>query len=106
MTMHPACQLCRGACCSSIVLPIDVTVVPREVAVMLTLRGSQEADGFRLDAPCRHLSRKGLCKIHPDKPQVCRDYPVGGEGCRAAVRANRPLIADRIFARMDACQDG
>jgi Fe-S-cluster containining protein len=99
--MNPACAVCRGACCSSVVLPIDVTTVGREVAVMLTLRGSQEAHGFRLDAPCRHLSRKGQCRIHEDRPTVCREYAVGGEGCRAAIAANRPMIADRIYAILD-----
>lgn len=98
---HPACRACRGACCVSLVLPIDVDSVPAEVGVMLRLRGSQEAYGFRIDAACRHLSRNGRCRIHSDKPTVCSEYQVGGEACRAAVRANRPLAADRIFALME-----
>lgn len=98
--MNPACALCRGACCETVMLPIE-----GEVPVTLLLRGHQEADGFRLTSPCRHLSRKGLCRIHDDKPLLCREYEVGGEGCRAAVLSQRPMIADRIFSVLDACHD-
>lgn len=96
--MNPACALCRGACCSTVVIPNEAFI--GEVPVTFRLRGTQEADGFRLDAACRHLSRKGLCRIHDDKPQLCREYEVGSAACRAAVASQRPMIADRIYRLM------
>jgi Fe-S-cluster containining protein len=75
MTRTGSCNRC-GLCCKLIGFPIDVDAVP----------GYEEwlnARGWRLegvmavrDEDCPHLTPDG-CDIHgPDKPLVCRTFPV------------------------------
>lgn len=102
--MHPACAICRGACCETVVIPLpEPRHMTRGMWELLMLRGdlTPGGGGVRLDAPCRHLTRAGKCGIHDDRPQVCRDYKVGGPACRAAVRDRRPpAVVERIYERM------
>ncbi|MCA9137132.1 MAG: YkgJ family cysteine cluster protein [Planctomycetales bacterium] len=37
-----------------------------------------------LDGPCSWLDKETrLCRHHQHRPQVCRSFPVGGDGCLA-----------------------
>ncbi|MCO8125410.1 YkgJ family cysteine cluster protein [Stieleria sp. TO1_6] len=42
----------------------------------------QPPSGGQLDGPCIWLDPSSkLCRHHQHRPQVCRDFPVGGIGC-------------------------
>jgi len=30
---------------------------------------------------CQHLDEVGLCRIYPDRPDICRDYQCGDDKC-------------------------
>lgn len=102
--MHPACDLCRGACCETLVLPLPRSATKGE-RKWLELRGRREeiAKSDVVRVPCRCLvlsSTTGRCMIYDDRPQPCRDFPVGGEQCRAAVASLRPESKQAILSRM------
>lgn len=88
--MNPACQACKGACCSTIVFPLPSD----EVAVeWITARGKREGNTVRLACACPQLTRDGRCGIHDTKPHICAIYQVGSPECIAAIRAQRPRNA-------------
>jgi Fe-S-cluster containining protein len=90
------CQLCRGACCESIVLTLGLSDSER----WLGLHGRPIAPGqVELATPCTQLCA-GRCSIHASRPDHCRTYEVGGADCRATVLRRRPADAERIFAAM------
>ena len=97
---HPACALCRGACCESVVLPL-----PQEPGVKrwLSLRGKVvdlHGSLVRLECKCSALVN-GQCSIYQDRPTPCKDYEVGGAACRATVAERRPVSAAEIFRLME-----
>lgn len=94
--MHPACALCRGACCESIVLP----GIPSGEVYRWFLYHGQEISGGVLEfpLPCRHLETCGRCAIHEHRPEPCRTYEVGGLNCRATIARRRPAQAREILA--------
>lgn len=95
--MNPACKLCRGACCESLMIPLPAD---EGAAMWLSLHGRPGFPGtVRLECACRKL-RDGKCTIHDSRPSVCVDYPVGGESCRATVRLRRPGMAAEILELM------
>lgn len=102
--MHPACALCKGACCETLALPIGDDEVMRD---WLEARGQlfvrpDGRKGVRIDARCPHLSGAGACGVYENRPVLCEQYPVGGVACREAVAALRPpAAATAIYARMD-----
>lgn len=90
----PACALCRGACCESIVL--DPAVFTLDGARWITYHGTSRADGtIELPCACDKLQR-GLCSIHPTRPRNCVEFQVGGSECRSAIRSRRPAQQDAI----------
>ena len=90
-----ACQICRGACCESIVLRLPAT----DAGTWLGLHGVSVAERqVEIPAPCRKLSACGACSIHATRPDHCRTYVVGGADCRATVARRRPADAVEIFA--------
>lgn len=94
--MHPACALCRGACCESLVLH---DLPPGEPSRFLALHGEVLPDGsLELPVPCTQLMKCGECSIHPHRPQPCRDYAVGSIACRATVLRRRPAQSAQILA--------
>lgn len=97
--MHPACELCGGACCESFVVPVELGLVSPDTRRWLRMRGRFEAAGLRVNAACENLEG-GRCAVHASRPQVCREYEVGGVACRAAVRARRSEWRD-IFRGFD-----
>lgn len=88
------CELCRGACCETIAFAIPAP--SEDVSRWMGYHGTPtKLDGkieLRLAAPCSKLDA-GRCSIHPDRPQVCRDYTLGGAECRASIRRQRAASA-------------
>lgn len=96
------CQLCRGACCESIV----TTAPPTDTGFWLSLHGNTLPDGrLELPVPCHALAKCGSCTIHSMRPEHCRNFPVGGADCRATVLRRRPAIAQDIFSAMSNPSD-
>ena len=97
-SLHPACALCRGACCESIVSRPPTADVGR----WLGLRGQPLADGrIEIAVPCAALSGAGTCGIHATRPDVCRAYVVGGPDCRLTILRRRQACASEILAALD-----
>lgn len=99
--MHPACKECGGACCESFALPLPANMEP-DVARWLSYRGDIRNLHLRVNVTCDKLDN-GQCSIWDTRPQPCRDYPVGGHYCRAAIHARRPPDqADQIIQLLNA----
>jgi putative zinc- or iron-chelating protein len=98
-TIHPACEACKGACCEEILLPLDWR--DQRAMEYFAKRGERSnAPGYPvviLNAPCPQLV-DGLCGCHEDRPAACADYPIGGLGCRNAIKRRRPDQATELLA--------
>ena len=78
--MNETCFSCGGACCLGLVIRPSP-----ESFDWYSMHGEAEGDKVYLDCQCEHLIL-GVCSIYNDRPQVCKDYEVGGEACRNAVK--------------------
>jgi hypothetical protein len=88
--MHPACKLCRGACCEFMLLPLSC--VPRAERSWLEFHGDTLVPGVgtvALDVPCRMRRPDGRCAVYTTRPYICDDFEVGGSGCRFTIRRQR-----------------
>ena len=45
---------------------------------------------FRIHSPCKHLIG-GKCGIYENRPNVCKQYEVGGKMCKAAKKAAKEI---------------
>jgi len=103
--MHAACEVCRGACCESVYVPI---LRDKDTREFYATRGSvftiygQKNDMAEIDSRCRHLDACGLCTIHDSKPAACDAFEVGCKECRLAIKRRRADQADRIISLIDA----
>jgi hypothetical protein len=93
--MHPACNLCRGACCESIVLDQTSSAMVNE---FLRARGRQLSRcRTEIETRCPHL-KDGACDCHASRPVACQLFAVGGAVCRETVARRRAKDADKILA--------
>lgn len=94
--MNTACQVCKGACCESIVVPIPSD----DDGMWLRYHATSIAPGlFEFATPCQKLCA-GKCSIHETRPTTCRVYEVGGVACRSTVLRRRHDNSKAIFAAM------
>lgn len=99
--MDPACAVCKGACCETMLLDLRKVMSP-DVLRWFELHGEQESNGTRLNCACSKL-KNGKCSIWDDRPQVCKMYEVGSQACRNAVRTRRAEYkAEEILRIIDA----
>jgi len=89
--MNKACKICKGACCESML--IDFGKIPDDAKRWLSLHIECETmdngtEAHRIRKPCSKL-QAGKCSIYEDRPQLCKDYAVGSEGCVKAVLMHR-----------------
>ncbi len=81
------CDTCGGACCRFVVVAIgELTADQRRWAEM---RGPVDfaykgAFLWRLPVACQNLAEDGMCRIYASRPDVCREFEVGGELCKKA----------------------
>ena len=93
--MNPACEICKGACCESIV----VGKPEGDEGLWLAFHGKTiGADKIELETPCQMLCA-GKCSIWKLRPSNCAAYDVGGDGCRETVIRRRSNWQE-IFAAM------
>jgi len=103
------CDDC-GACCQHIVMPPFAADIygdapnPEWTALIRdhpALAAELQAEHLRKDrenelhrqAPCFWYDAKSKrCKHHDARPQICRDFAVGGEDCLAARRGGRFVL--------------
>ena len=85
MTSPITCDDC-GACCAEVCSPpfVDETHrLPRPVYDDYLLGiGHRETHGFG-DIPCFWLTADRKCRHYDHRPDVCREFEVGSEGCLA-----------------------
>jgi Fe-S-cluster containining protein len=90
-----ACELCRGACCESLLEPVPIDPVLSEFR---RARGKQITPKLiEMETVCPSL-RDGRCDRYKHRPAICEAYKVGGELCVATVKRRRPQQAAAILA--------
>ena len=76
------CDNCPAVCCRLPVLLIGDNAVPEAMTDWTDWGGQvmrRDDDGW-----CVAVDRTRMCcSIHPDRPQICRDFEMGGEDCLA-----------------------
>lgn len=97
--MHPACALCRGACCEFFALPVRGLGWPEDVTRWLELHGQTVATAVEFNCACTKLV-DGKCSIYASRPHLCSEYEVGGDHCRYTVETRRAAQADAILKLM------
>lgn len=74
------CDTCDAACCRLQVLLIGDNDVPQNLTAVSSWGG--EVMHRREDGWCTALDRNTLlCTIYEQRPQLCRDYEMGGLEC-------------------------
>lgn len=80
------CAICKGACCESITLKVQMPTDDLQRFVELRTKPIGQDRNFE----CRCLALiDGRCGIYPHRPQVCRDFEIGGYNCLTTVHARR-----------------
>lgn len=95
--IHPACALCRGACCESFALNPKAWNWPADVCQWLEYHGEPSPLGILFRLPCQKLV-DGKCSIYLERPEMCAQFPVGCDACKECVRTRRPEQAAEILA--------
>src|SRR3989304_4465568 len=87
-TVHPACKLCKGACCECIMLPWES--VAQEDRDWFALHGRPFTTGVDLSIPCSKFNcLTGRCTIYETRPETCKKFAVGSPGCRLVIAVRR-----------------
>lgn len=79
-----------GACCATQCSPPFIgTTDPEYLALPADVRanyddrlGKRNADGWPDDVPCFWLTSEFRCLHYEHRPEICREFQVGSEGCR------------------------
>ncbi len=94
------CSACAAVCCRLPVMLLPGDRVPSWLATQDQHGLAWMAQGT--DGWCAAVDRESMrCTIHPRRPQVCRDFDMGGVDCRGerdAWRAERARIPLRVVA--------
>jgi Fe-S-cluster containining protein len=97
--MSKACELCRGACCESMMMTIDNNPVTTEFyrarASVFTI---DSLPAIEIDSRCPSLSASGKCKCYASRPVACIRFAVGSTMCLTAIERRRPDQAEAIKA--------
>ncbi|MGA7801127.1 MAG: YkgJ family cysteine cluster protein [Gammaproteobacteria bacterium] len=79
-TAHHTCDTCEALCCRLQVLLIGDNDIPAAMTEWSDWGG--EVMRRRDDGWCTALDRSTMrCTIYAHRPQVCRDYEMGGPEC-------------------------
>jgi len=77
-SIHPACEICGGACCKSFVL--WKSLWKDDIANWFALHGVDEGKGVRFPVECSAL-KDGRCSIYEHRPELCQTSKVGSPMC-------------------------
>jgi uncharacterized protein len=84
---QPAVTTCDGCgvCCTEVSVPPfldEIDFVPPELAAEFYAAQAIEAELVAQKQPCIwHDRATGKCKHHEHRPNICREYEIGGELC-------------------------
>lgn len=79
------CELCKGACCESIIAPVG----GGPNSVWFRYHGEPVGvDRVELNCSCRML-KDGRCSVYDQRPDTCKAFIVGGPACRETVKRRR-----------------
>ena len=105
-TISLDCTTCGVCCigCRPVIQPSDVKRWHRDGRADLGARNYVRRQGGKLllrmrnnDNACVHLDQK-RCGIYPLRPNVCRIFPVGCEGCLDARRLELDIVDGAVTA--------
>jgi len=94
-----ACDVCKGACCESIVL--GVRYEDKDAQRWLSYHGEVRENGVRFECRCSKL-RHGKCTIYDSRPEVCRVFEVGSPACLEAIEHRRKFKSAQILKLIEA----
>jgi hypothetical protein len=86
--IHPACALCRGACCEFFALRPKAWGWPADVAQWLEFHGEPSPLEVMFNLPCKKLV-DGKCSCYVDRPKMCAEFAVGSDDCRTCIKLRR-----------------
>jgi len=106
------CLYCGGKCCKSIAIQIDT---PKSADDYEDLKWYLYHKGLsvyfdsdkewlvEIPITCRHLDKKGKCKIYSNRPPICRDFDT--DTCeenkgKVFVRLKTPEDVDKYIAKL------
>jgi Fe-S-cluster containining protein len=96
--MSDACKLCRGACCESLLVPIEYDKVSKDFWDTRGRTFVMHNQGFvELENRCKHLEGCGSCGIYPNRPKACIIYKVGSHACIQTIKSRRADQAEAII---------
>ena len=85
------CDICAGACCEDFSLPVaHVARIPPgpDKLRWLMLHGYQFQSSVLFDCRCTALA-EGRCDIYSSRPNVCREFAIGGTECLDTITRRR-----------------
>jgi hypothetical protein len=101
-TIHPACALCKGACCEGFALNPRAWGWPDDVSRWLEFHGERSVLGVEFDKPCKHKCSDGKCGIYydDDRPAMCASFEVGSEACLHCIKTKRIEQSEEILRKI------
>lgn len=96
---HPACVICRGACCETLTLHLR-RVSSDDVWRWLGFHGEEIDGAIILPVPCGKLE-DGNCTIYSQRPDCCRNMRVGGPECLRVIKHRRPETCLEIMEQIE-----
>lgn len=100
--MNKACEICRGACCETIVL--DVSQRNPDFYLWLKYHGEALERGIRLECACKML-KDGKCSVYETRPKICMVYQVGCSACLATIHERRYEQRNQIREAMNGKEE-
>jgi Fe-S-cluster containining protein len=89
----PSCAECRGACCESFALDLNLDAVHPEIRLWIKHHAtSVEGHSLWFECRCTKLTRDGTCAVYDRRPEPCRVFAVGGADCLRTIKERRPLL--------------
>lgn len=92
--IHPACAMCKGACCETIM--VDQNQLSPDTAKWFSYHGNVWKNWVELQTPCQMLV-DGKCSIYETRPEMCKEAVVGGLACILSIRRRRPQIEKELM---------
>ena len=81
-----SCDGCGGACCR--VVKIAVQAMTPDQLRWANMRGGIAGGYWHINSVCENLTDDGKCGIYNTRPDVCRQFEVGGSHCLDARAIN------------------
>lgn len=100
--MNRACEICKGACCESIVFKVPETDEGRWLGMHATpTTGGKHEINVKCNALCG-----GKCSVWNSRPAVCVNFEVGGDACIDTLMRRRPNWQEIVKAMAPLTEGG